>query len=257
MSDVAILTTTRYRLTGELRFDLACRMVGSAVGNGHEVLIVDDSHDLRVREGFTRLGAQLYPAGRVGMAPGRRQLFTLTQQSFVEAPRAAKPDFFLWTEPEKDDLIRLIPQIVAPLRAEEADIVVVGRTEASWRTCPVLQSESERRANAIYREATGLDLDVFRGPVAFNRRSLPFFAACDPMKYGATTGYIQHIAPLEAHANGLTVAGVNVDFFYPLAQRAEEEGPLLEAMKEKWRQQFEECTDAYRKAAKALGLPKK
>ncbi len=250
MSDVVVLTTTLYRSTDELRFDLACRMVGSAIGHGYGVLVVDDSSDSLVSERLSRTGAIVCSATSKGMAHGRRQLFT-----FADGARAA--DFFLWTEPEKDDLIRLVPQIMAPLRSGEADIVVVGRTEASWATCPSLQVKSERRANAIYREATGLDVDVFRGPVAFNRRALPFFRLCDPMKYGAATGYIQHVAPLEAYAAGFKVVGVNVDFYYPLAQRAEEEGPLAEEMKLKWPRQFAECTDAYRKAARALGLPKK
>lgn len=252
MSDVVVLTTTRYRPTEGLRFDLACRMVGSAVGHGYGVLIVDDSLDTLVRTALARIGADVFPAVP-GMGAGRRQLFSLAYERFL---KSGESPLFLWTEPEKDDLIRFVPTIVDSLRFSEADIVVVGRTEASWRTCPVLQSESERRANAIYREVTGLDLDPMRGPVAFNRRALPFFAKCNPEKYGAATGYIQHVAPLEAHAAGLKVVGVNVDFYYPLAQRAEEEGPLFTEMQKKWPRQFKECTDAYCKVAKALGLPK-
>ncbi|MEK7554900.1 MAG: hypothetical protein AAB518_02880 [Patescibacteria group bacterium] len=249
MENIAVLTTTLYRSVNDLRFDLACRMIGSAVGNGYNALILDESPDSTVPQRFLKIGAAVKLGAGRGMPAGRRELFSWAEDT--------NNDFFLWNEPEKDDLNRFIPEIIAPIVSGVADIVIVGRTEVSWRSCPVLQATSERRANEIYAEVTGLKgFDPMRGPVAFNRMALPYFAKCDPTKYGSNTGYIQHVAPLEAYIDGLKLAHVEVDFFYPLAQRAEEEGPLFETMKVKWPRQFEECTDVYRRVAKALGLPK-
>lgn len=259
MSDVAVLTTTLYASREVLRFHHAAQMVGNAVSADHRVLVLDASPDQSVAEGLMNSGAIVRFAGVQRMGAQRRELFTLAGDipTLVATPSARSCRFFLWTEPEKPDLIRFIPQIMTPLRSGAADIVVVGRTATSWASCPPLQAASERQANEVYHQCTGLRLDVMRGPVAFNRKALPFFANCDPSRYGATTGYIQHIAPLEAHAAGLRVIGVDVDFFYPRAQYEEEIGPLAPQMAVKWKRQFDECTDAYRKVSGVLGLPKK
>lgn len=253
MGNVGVLTTTFYRSTEELRFHLACQLVGNAIAVGDHVMVVDGSPDAAVSRSLRWLGAAVFSQTASGMGPSRRELFR--QALDPQSHRSSLPQIFLWTE-EKVDLVRSIPKIVAPIERGEADIVIPERTPLSWASYPAFQVESEKAANAVYAEVTGNAFDVTFGPVAFSLKMLPLFAVCNPKeRYGASDTYIQHIAPLEAMAGGARVASVPVDFFYPAAQRAEEEA-ASEAMREKRQRQFEDCTSTYRLAAAALGLPK-
>ncbi len=156
---------------------------------------------------------------------------------------------------EKPDLVRSIPQLIKPLVKGEADIVIAKR--ASLVTWPAFQRESETRANAAYREATGFDYDPMFGPVALTLAMLPFFRECRPERYGVSpyaAGYIQHFAPLEAFTVGYRIASVTVDCSYPEEQRREEETVLNDAMREKRLAQETELSAGYPIAVRALGL---
>ncbi|MBI2097303.1 MAG: hypothetical protein HYT40_04150 [Candidatus Sungbacteria bacterium] len=255
MSDIGVLTTTFYKSMEELRFHLACQLVGNAIAVGHGVMVVDGSPDAAIGRSFLWLGAAVLPQTASGLGRSRRELFrhALDQGSH----RGLLPQIFLWTE-EKVDLVRWIPRIAAPIERGEADIVIPARTDQSWASYPAFQIESEKAANAVYAEVTGNAFDAMFGPVAYSRRMGSYFAECNPKeRYGAADNYIQHVAPLEAMADGARVVSVPVDFFYPSAQKAEEEAALSEAMREKRRRQFEDCTQTYRLVAAALGLPKR
>lgn len=255
MSNVGVLTTTFYRNTEELRFHLACQLVGNAIGVGHCVMVVDGSPDIAIARSFRHLGAATLLQTAAGMGPSRRELFRHALDT--QSHRGLLPQIFLWTE-EKVDLIRWIPQIVAPIERDEADIVIPARTDLSWASYPASQVKSEKAANAVYAEVTGNAFDAMFGPVAYSSRVGNYFASCNPKeRYGAPDTYIQHVAPLEAMTDGFKVVSVPVDFFYPPAQKAEEEAALSEAMIAKRRRQFEECTLTYRLVAAKLGLPKK
>lgn len=245
-----VLTATMYQTPEEIRFHLACQFIGNAVAAGYKVMVVDNSPNPTIGESFEKIGARVFPQPSTtpGMGEQRRLLFHL-------AGTSSTTPFFLWSEPEKPDLIRSIPEIIAPLRDDKADIVIPGRTEESLQTYPEFQIESERRMNAIYAEATGKPFDPAFGPVALHGKVLHYFAKCNPTKrYGILDGYIQHVAPLEAMADGHRVASVAVDCFYPIQQRKEEEGKLSLDMRRKRQYQFEVLTGAYRVVANALGL---
>ena len=251
---VTILTATLYKSVEELRFYLACQMIGNAVALGYNVSVVDNSPDPLVRESFSRISAEArQQLSRSGMGPQRRELFRAIPRRFTETK------FFLWTEPEKPDLIRSIPQIIAPLESGEADIVIPCRSEESLKTYPEFQVVSERKMNRIYREITGLpDADPTIGPVAFGRRVLYYFVECSPQEQygeGAHDGYIQLYAPLKAMARGHRIATVEIDCFYPAAQKKEEDGKLATAMLEKRKMQADTITSTWRRMAEVLGLP--
>ena len=187
------------------------------------------------------------------MGQQKRELFQTAISPFFS-------EYYLWTEPEKPDLVRSIPQIVAPLETKEADIVIAGRTEESIKTYPEFQIESEMRMNRVYAEATGLcDADPTFSPVAFTREMLPYFANCNPPEqYGDGThdNYIQLYAPLVAMAQGHKATTVFVECFYPLAQKREKEGGgLLNPMREKRKMQSDTITSTWRKMAEVLNLP--
>lgn len=258
----AILTITRYTSTEELRLHLACQMIGNAVALGYDFLIIDSSPDKLVRHFLSRAGAVVYrQTSQPGMGNQKRELFRIASWSvgMMESDcRFTGPEFFLWSEPEKPDLIRSIPKIIAPLESGEADIVIPERSKESLETYPEFQIESEMRMNLSYYEATGLRADPTFSPVAFTRNILPLFANCDPpAQYGdgAHDNYIQLYAPLAALSGGHIVKTVKVDCFYPLAQRREESSQLLEAMVEKRRIQADTITSTWRRMAEVLGLP--
>lgn len=255
MVQIAVLTTTFYKSTDETRFHLAAQMIGNAIAVGHSVIVVDGSPDDAIGESLRRLGARVFKQTAQGMGASRRELFTLAGDPQTYGSSAALPSYFIWLEPEKVDLVRWIPEIIDPIRRGGADIVIPARTEEGYASCPAFQAKSERQANVVYADATGKDFDVMFGPVAYNLATHGFFATCNPKeRYGAHDTYIQHVAPLEAMADGYSVVSVPVGFLYPPAQKAEEEAVLSDAMRAKRRLQLDECTHAFRVVAGVLKL---
>ena len=222
------------------------------MGAGYHVLVVDGSPDPAIGQAFTKIGANVHTQTAQVMGGSRRKLFRLA----IEVNGSGQAGIFLWIEPEKVDLIRSIPKIVSLLERGGADIVIPSRTQESWESYPRFQVTSEQKANTVYLEVIGKPFDPMFGPVAFDRRVAEYFALCNPAKqFGAVDGYIQHFAPLTAMKEGCKVVSVPVDFYYPLAQRIEEETGFREEMKKKRELQLDQLTTGYRLAAKSLGLP--
>jgi hypothetical protein len=228
-------------------------MVGNAVAMGYPVLIVDGSpiHG-EVKRRLEMAGALVRRQQELGMGSSRRQVFTW-------ARKVSHADVFLWVEPEKTDLIRSIPTLVAPIVERAAELTIMQRTAASFASYPSRQIETEQRANRFFRETIGLDLDLMSGPIGFHRDLLSSFADCNPaVRYGqgVKDTYIQQAAVLEAIASGHRVQNVPLDFFYPAVQRHEEEGPLLIEMVAKREMQFSDLTYSFMVIATALDLVK-
>ena len=241
--------TTTFYTEKSLRFHLMCQMVGNAAAMGHPVLVVDGSPDQLVRSALSHSRcAKVIQQVESGMGSSRRQVFAAWDG--VWGPS----DAILWVEPEKGDIIRHALALFAPIKVEEADIVLPKRTDVSFASYPAAQATSEKAANAVFAEVTGKELDVTVGPVMIRKELLPLFAACNPTKYGASDTYIQQIALLEAMAKGARVASVPVDFFYPAAQRHEEETVLAEAMLTKRQRQFDDLTHGFRVVAEKLKI---
>lgn len=267
-----MLTTTFYKSVEETRFKLAKELIRQALANDHDVVVVDGSPNPEIREDFATLGpTQLVETPKLlvfaqmkrGMGGSRRELFAVARDGHDElmhdvgpfSPLSRKaPSIFVWTEPEKVDLIRLIPKIVAPIVAGEAEIVIPYRTPEGLRTYPVFQQVSEALADLAYMEITGLSGGPMFGPVAFSREVAPLFAECEPMIAGVEDTYIQHYAPMIAFARGRRVEAVEVDFNYPPEQRAEEEGTLSPEMLEKRMRQATTLIRAYFALGRHLGL---
>lgn len=253
MHNVILITTTYYPKPGSLRERLAKETVAAAHAAGYRVVIVDDSKRPDLIEEFTTLGAEACEQKFSGMGTARRQAFFAAWSMAVG--HTMKNPIFLWLEPEKVDVVRLVPELIARIVSDESDIVVMRRSDASFATYPTFQVTSEQQANAVYAEATGLKgFDPMSGPVAWNSLAMPFFIAADGKRWGVRDGYVQHFAPLEAKVSGCAITSVGVDFRYPPEQRAEEEGAANEAMLEKRRQQLDDLSTAYRTIATQLRL---
>lgn len=250
MKKISILTTTFYKNREEIRFHLAAQLIGNAIAQGYEVVVVDGSPDPSIAEAFVKIGAQVFKQTAQGMGGSRRELFK------IATANATKDSVFVWTEPEKVDLIRLIPEIISPIVKGEADIVIPARTEKSWDSYPAFQVLSEKKANTEYLKETKESLDLIFGPVAFGGMVADHFYGCDPTIFGATDGYIQHFAVMWAMATGYKVASVPVDFYYPSIQKEEEDGALKEEMLKKRQWQLDQLVAGYTATANFLGLGK-
>jgi len=260
---VTVLTTTYYKTVEETRFKLACGLIAAAKRAGHDCLIVDGSPNPEVLQTLRGLGAVVLQQKVPGIGPSRRQLFQAagdwhhfepgsTDPRFATWAPSDAPQIFLWTEPEKVDIIRFIPEIIAPIVRGAADIVIPRRK--SLASYPEFQAKTESIADRVYESYMGEGLRPMFGPVAFNRRAAHFFASCNPATKGGHDTYIQHIAPMEARARGFRIVGVEVDFIYPPEQRAEEEAALSSAMMSKRLNQLWECVDNYVRMKSALKL---
>lgn len=268
MEKTAILMTSWHKTTQDTRCVLTHQIIEEAASKNYPVVIVDGSDDPAIAESFRERGAIVFPQQERGMGPSRREVFAHAGQPSIHLPPMASmrdritpmdwqaPIYFVWME-EKPDLVRSIPLLVAPLVAGEAEIVIAKRL--SMETWPAFQQESETRANAAYREATGMDYDPMFGPVAFSFRMLRFFRECRPERYGVSpyaAGYIQHFAPLESIAAGYMTTSITVNCSYPEQQRQEEETVLNDAMREKRLAQETELSAGYPIAMRALGDPR-
>lgn len=169
---LAIVTTTSYKNwhigdlnstnTDQTRGHLALSTIQRAVRLGHQVVVVDGSpqdsefyHAIRKIDGITVVGED---AEHRGMDPSRQYGFELASQ--LEGVKA-----ILWTEPEKEDLIRpecLWPAVLAILR-DEYDLVIPARDDAGFATYPDYQVVYEKRANGFFNRI----LEIITKPKGF------------------------------------------------------------------------------------------
>lgn len=239
---VVIVTTTSYDSQEELRFHLACQMVGNAIGSDYQVVVVDGSPNPKIAEALRRIGANVWDQEGPTMGASRREAFSIA--------KGFKPDIVVWTEPEKNDLIRHIGQLISPINAGLSHIVLMQRTLRSWHSYPEFQQQSEAECNEIFFKQTDKRLDIMSGPIALCRDALDIFANCKPDLFGGFDSYIQHVAVLEAMNAGFQVSETPIDFRYPLIQRLEDEAsPDMPA---KRRRQLTECAANYLAATSHL-----
>jgi hypothetical protein len=115
---------------------------------------------------------------RKGMSPER-------QEGFQIASQLKSVKYIVWLEPEKVDMVRLVPDLVKPLVNNEADISLPSRNIESFDSYPSYQADFERRSNELWNnflKSRGLldesvNQDAWFGPRAFknNKTTLSFF----------------------------------------------------------------------------------
>ena len=226
MKNVIIATTTFYSSLKEPRLDYCSKLINSAKNDGYRIFILDGSPEPEIDQYLKSLGAEVFKATSKGMGPSRRELF-------AEVRVSMPPDIILWTEPEKD-LVNIIPQLVEPIINDKADVSVMRRSQKSLDSYPKFQVGSEMQGNECFKEATGIDADIFSGPIAFRKKLLPYYINFDHTRYGnrVPDTYIQHFATIEVARDMYRIASPEVDFIYPPEQKEEEENQTLEKFRE-------------------------
>jgi len=243
---VIVTTTTFYkdpRGKDKVRFELACELAKKAFKAGHIVVIVDGSPDLGVEGALVDQGAHVFKQIEPGMGPSRRQVWQEAGK-FVDSNIAG----ILWTEPEKPDVIRSVPKMLSAMKKLNALVVILRRTEKTWETYPGFQRRTESIANLVYNNLfsnPNYQFDPMSGPVLIQPDALSRFVEFIPANWGLPDTYVQHYVPVLMRLRDLNVVSVDVDFVYPLAQKAEEEAGLSLEMQKKRLWQLEQLVEAY------------
>lgn len=132
---------------------------------------------------------------------------------------------FLYTDPEKEDLIKeeSLGAMIESLREGKADIVVPMRK--SMESYPKFQEWIEKRANKraakiMNENSDEAEFDLWFGPKMFNREGAKYF-----LEYrGKLDKWDSIIKPVaDAYRAGKKIVSVPVDFKYPETQKQHEE----------------------------------
>ena len=149
------------------------------------------------------------------------------REALQKAINIAKEDgilnpVFLWTEPEKDDLITekaLLP-LVREVNAG-TNIAVAERKEEAWAQLPPFQRWIERRANKRANQAVPQDsdkpegeLDFWFAPRAFDKTGAKYFLAYNSDKGRLDLWDAIFVPIIDAIKAGEKVRGVPLNFLY-------------------------------------------
>ncbi|MEY2664696.1 MAG: hypothetical protein RIT04_504 [Candidatus Parcubacteria bacterium] len=248
--DVVLLTATFYSNKELLRYKIALETIKNAVAAGYKIIVLDDSPDeLNIPNDFKCLGAIVYKQTEKGFGNSRREIFLLSKKECDENGYKA----VVWLEPEKDDIVRLIPQIVEPIIKGQADISIPFRTETSWRSYPAFQIQSEQAGNKELAELIHRsDLDCYFGPIAYSKDAIKYVTTMKPIDIGEgkiVDNYIPQYAPSLALRYGARIVSVPVDFIYNTKQKNEEDVVMKDEFVEKRKRQLSEVSAAHKKLA--------
>ncbi|MFA6524249.1 MAG: hypothetical protein WC264_02655 [Candidatus Paceibacterota bacterium] len=195
---------------------------------------------------------------------GRRE--ALQKAIEIADKEGKKNPVFLWTEPEKDDLImeKSLLSIIAEIRAG-SNIAVLEREEKAWDQLPPFQRWVEKRANKkaneIIQSTTGseIKLDWWFAPKAFDKIGARCFLDYNSNKDRLDLWDSIMVPILNAIRDGKKVKSVPVDFLYNKKQidnesdesnkeikikRIEQYAQILKELgDEKWIEFFEDSKD--------------
>jgi len=239
--NTVVCTTTFYKPTSEIdknREQFAKNFVRNATDFGYETIVVDGgSTDGFLRE-IERYGARIFEEAEKGMSPSRRQTI---REGYNTGKR-----FVSWIEPEKEGYIKELEKTVVPLWKGEADLVVPdARIVVNGRyripSYPTSQENEEMYGNDCWRELTGFDLDIWRGPKTLIREESKEFLEYDGKKHFCKRngreepygdGWDSIVTPvIKMMLDGKRVIGVKVDYVHPKRQTEFEEGNYEATMK--------------------------
>ena len=149
---------------------------------------------------------------------------------------------FLWTEPEKDDLIteKNLSPLVAEINAG-SNVIVPERGEKAWNELPRQQRFLEQRAEKRVQQnimKSDERLDLWFGPKVLDLAGADYF-----LRYNSTKDKIDlwdslMVPVLEAKKDGLEVKSVTLDFSYDESQTKEGDEAKQEGMELKRLEQY-------------------
>lgn len=225
-TDLSIYTTTLYRKDeiSKIRQKLAERFLKNADNLGIKCVVVDGGSNKKFLEKISSYqNVELVINNNLKMGASRREALRV-------AMNKSDIPYFLWTEPEKHNLIKqnLLTEMMEALRQNETDIVVPRRL--SKKSYPKLQAWIETKANKRAKELMGDEfvlegeLDMWFGPKMFNRAGAQFF-----LNYkGRLDKWDAIIKPvIEAYRAGKRISSVDIDYQHDVSQSFIETGDKM------------------------------
>lgn len=191
------------------------------------------------------------PSKKNTLGSGRRE--ALQKAIEVAKKEGIEKPVFLWTEPEKDDLIT--ETNLAPLVAEinaGANMVIPERGEKAWNQLPKQQRWLEQRAEKRVQEKimkSDERLDLWFGPKALDLAGADYFLAYNSNEDKTDLWDSLMVPVLEAKKDGLKVKSVSLDFSYDESQTAKGAEAKQEEIPTKRMEQYSQIL-------KELGDPK-
>lgn len=229
-----VVTVTFYDLQNPgmlCRSHLALQTIQDAVARDCEVFIVDGGSNEEFIEQARSLGAHLFQQQGRGISGAQ-------QQAIAAAHQEADPDAYILIEPEKAGLLKNhFAEITSPVYNDEADLVLVGRTEQAMRTMTRMQRLTETKLNEVESGIIGMDADYCMAPRVWNAEITPYFLNYTPTK----NWDLFHGPVIDAIIAGKRILPVAIPYVYPKEMIAHEEGD--EAFEKKRIDQLMEVTD--------------
>lgn len=227
--DLAVYTSTLYKEdpVSKVRAPLAIKFLENARDLGIRCVVTDSGSNqefLDKLSGMENVTVVDDSEKKASMGESRRS-------ALDKAEHLDGTEFFLYADPEKDDLITKenINEMLEMLRNDEADIVVPQRK--SLESYPPFQAWVEKRANKRATElAEGYSesnqdskpLDLWFGPKMMNRKGAKFFENYNDAKDKLDKWDSIIVPVIEAHNAGLRIGTVEVDYDVDTTQRDSE-----------------------------------
>lgn len=134
------------------RYGLHIKFLNALRRRGYRVLAITEHG---YPEGLKDGNVEYYPQIGNGVGVAYRQGLRLALE---------RCEYAAYSEPEKVSYVPEIWKTIRPLIRGNADLVVPKRTQASLRSYPIVQRQTETIGNEFFAHLVGSELDVFFGP---------------------------------------------------------------------------------------------
>ena len=159
------------------------------------------------------------PSKKNTLGSGRREALQKAKE-IADQERIEDP-VFLWTEPEKDNLIteKNLLRMISGIR-EGANIVIPERGEKAWGQLPKLQHWLEQRAKKRAKNIVEFydKLDLWFGPEVLDKIGAGYFLDYNAGKNRVDLWDALIVPVFDAMRDGIKVTSVPVDFLYNQSQ---------------------------------------
>jgi hypothetical protein len=175
------------------------------------VVLVDAGSDADFLLQARMLGAEVAPQQGGTLGAARRQAIRMALQTDAQ--------LLVYTELEKDSFLQCLPKILAAIPNASGVFLIPARE--SLHSYPAFQAQSEQRLNRVFKELTGLPLDVAFGPRIWSRELSKYFLDYQG-EYGDSWEFL-FIPLLRALAEAVTLSSCSIDYTNPPDQSAAEQ----------------------------------
>jgi len=191
------------------RYALHIKFLSALRKRGYRVIaITEHGYPERLNDG----NVESYPQIRDGIGVAYRQGLRLALE---------RCECAAYSEPEKVSYVPEIWKTIRPLIKGNADLVVPKRTQASLRSYPIVQRQTETIGNEFFAHLVGSQLDVFFGPesIASGKAAQKFLDYKTSVYPGREDSHDAHIVPImECVVGKLRVLSILVHYHNPREQ---------------------------------------